>query len=250
MPETSFGIQLFRTTALSREEVDGIEKVVGAFTYLGEKRAYVGNVGIKTHIPAVYKGRVNLSNDLDMVLFSNIDADGLQKKLREYDAEAVVKKDRLVASESTIAGTKEIRVRRKYTPYDVIHTAINGIVVDIFTYQTGIGPIPVNEEDLKSMERRAGLPVMTAGYLLATNLNPDAITKERINRVAYMLKTEPYSIEDVNVLYRKFGEALKGGKISPRQLQTTLNMLVNSHHRKLFEEMGVIGTIEAVRKVV
>ena len=91
---------------------------------------------------------------------------------------------------------------------------------------------------------------MDVGYLLATNLNPKAITGERVKRVAYMILDQGYSAENANTFYRKLAESIKLGEISAKALKKVLNILQQTPKRRVFKETGILETIQTIKNTL
>lgn len=236
--------ELYRATALSKAEIQGVGNVTGMLNYLGKPWAYVGNIAIKSHVNPKYRRHVDMSQDVDVIVFGPYDDNDIERLLSGYE-NVDIEDARLIDRDKTRFMDIPKNTLR-YSPFHTIHVTTNGTTTDLFTYVTGVGPIPVNKEDAESVERFNDLPVMNVGYLLATNLNPKAITQERMTRAAYMLKSKDYTVGDAIVFMRKLKEALEEETISQKDLRRTFNFLRNSPHHNIFRDKHIIGTIKMV----
>ena len=251
MPFTGFESDLYRSTALSREEVRGIEKVGDFLAYLKNfyPYAFVGNVAIKSFIRPQQRGNVNQSRDLDLIIFDSSDEQKLEETIGAYRPLVGINKEHLLDKDKVWYTGRKKKETVRHSPFEVIHATVDGTTIDLFTYFTGIGPIQINEDDKKCVEYKNDLPVMNLGYLLATNLNPNALTDERMRRVAYMLQTNECLSDCVATFVRKIKEAINEGNINREELRTALDKLSNSKYRKTFENRGIILVTEQLLKI-
>lgn len=246
MQQTYSAQYLYEKTALSRQEIKSIEAVRGILSFFGDY-AFVGNVGIKVNISPHHRRSVDMSRDLDIIVFDEVDEEGISKLLQECEG-IQIKKENLTDENTRRFGSNKVMGGITYSPFYVIHAVTGSTTIDIFTYYTGIGPILIKESDKEHLENQYGLPVMDVGFLLASNLNPRAITGERIKRVSYMLESKWYSARNATTLFRKIVEAINSGNISPEEFDKVVNMLENSHRRGIFYNTSLIDTVNQIRR--
>lgn len=245
------GEKYYVPTALSKKEVEGISLVRRVLEYLQhdsyKNGAYVGNVAIKSHIPSKFKNKMNTSDDVDIVFFGSLSEDDLEEKLLGFQDDLKVEKSKLIDGKRILySSLSEPRGKITYSPFSVIHIESGDFRIDLFDYNTGIGPIPINVEDKESIDIKHGLQVMNLGYLLATNLNPKAITTERMNRVGYMLNENMNTVKHNETFRRKITEALQDGNIGKEELIKCINMLSQSKKfRNLYKERGIIEIFQS-----
>lgn len=179
----------YNSTALGKSERYHVKKILPELKSLGIPYAFVGNVGLKAHISRKYRGHVNKSEDLDIMFFDRDYAlleQFFKKGWRVYEKTPLRHVKR---GYSQINGIFEFKSEDPFQYYSV-NIPIDDIVleIDAFTYDTGVTFIPFDEEDMRKAYEINGIPTAHLGFLMATNINPYALTKERLLRVNYALE--------------------------------------------------------------
>jgi len=175
--------QVYSSTALSPEEAVAtwIIKELGLLE--GINYGYAGNVGIKPYISEDLKLFVNRSHDLDIAL------ENIEEVRKKYKIE----KDRLIDE----VKYGHYRIEITYSVFNVYRIPIPTFqigsieyrIIDCFTTETGIGPIPLKKEDFRKIKYIGYLPVLPLEVLIASHINPRAFTYERARRALFAAAT-------------------------------------------------------------
>ena len=180
IPEAS---HVHKYTAISKKEAIAawIIQSLPPFRNLYEEYAFVGNIGIKAYIKPSYKLYVDASYDIDVAV-KNVDAFKVDSML--------IKRDRLIRNRRGKFTSFDYKYYCEFSPFEFYRFLIppfkvgNGEYkeVDIFDIETGIGPIPLESRDFKKASKVGFLYVLPLDVLLATYLNTEAYTDERLRR--------------------------------------------------------------------
>lgn len=179
---------LLTSTALSRVEALATYILQTSYPYL--TLYHVGNVGVKSHIHSEFKKYVNTSIDLDASVREI-------EEIKKIDPEP--KKDKLIDGIVIVREGLDSRYEYKYSRFECWRVRIPSIQlgkieyreIDIFTEDTGIGPIPLEKYDFKNAIRKEYLYTLPPSVQVATQINPCAFTPERGKRAFFLvLSTE------------------------------------------------------------
>jgi hypothetical protein len=187
-PEIS---QVYSSTALSKSETVATW-IIGRLGILeGIDHSYAGNVGIKSHISKDLKPFVNKSYDLDIAL------ENIEKITKKY--KITITKDRLIDE----VRYGHYRMEITYSVFNVYRIPIPTFqigsieyrIIDAFTPETGIGPIPLENEDFRRIKYIGYLPVLPLEVLIPSHINPKAFTYERAKRALFAAATNSIDID-------------------------------------------------------
>jgi hypothetical protein len=186
---------VLKSTALSEKEAIAGWLILGFGILKKATYGYVGNVGIKLNIPNKYKNYVNVSKDLDIAVLdinSLENVEGIEKR-KLFDR---IKKRRVILS---------YMYERIYSPFDVYRVDISPFQIgdteyreiDVFTPETGIGPIKIYKEDFENGKKVEYFTSLNINTIIASQINPLGYDNERIKRVffASISDQHPFDIE-------------------------------------------------------
>ncbi len=122
------------------------------------------------------------------------------------------------------------------SPYKVGKLSLNGSDVDVFGYDTGIGPIQIPRDVKFVTFSYDGLTFKTLPpeYLIATLINPKAITLNRIHKVIALLKQLEDEGMNIDQIVKESIEIIEKGKyinISEEETIKALNILIQGISR-------------------
>ncbi len=192
--------QVYSSTALSPEEAVATRIIKELGILEGINCGYAGNVGIKSYMSQHLKQFVDRSHDLDIAL----------ENIEEISKEYKITKDFLIDE----AKYGHYRVEVIYSVFNVyrIHIppfqigSIEYRMIDAFTTETGIGPIPLEKEDFKKIKYIGYLPVLPLEVLISSHINPRAFTNERARRALFAAATNQIDIHYVQQKLEKSKE--------------------------------------------
>lgn len=194
---------ILQTTALSKEEAieTWILYKLGIFGDIDH--GYIGNVGAKFFILPMFKLYINASYDLDVAVPSVSYLKNLEKR-----KERLINK--MVPKQNGLSYKYEI----VYSPFEVYRIPTPSFQIgyveyreiDVFDETTGIGPIPLSNEDFKKRRIIEYLPSLPLETQLATHINPIAYTSER-GRRAFFASISVATI-DYDIVQQKLEESV------------------------------------------
>ncbi len=122
------------------------------------------------------------------------------------------------------------------SPYKVGKLSLNGSDVDVFGYDTGIGPIQIPRDVKFVTFSYDGLTFKTLPpeYLIATLINPKAITLNRVHKVVALLKQLEGEGMNIDQIVKESIEIIEKGKyinISEEETIKASNILIQGISR-------------------
>jgi hypothetical protein len=201
--------KLHKDTALS-----GTEVFVSSLLDedLLKKASFVGNIGIKTYIPSKFRNCINHSKDIDMAT----------KSVKDFSDKEIIR-DRLTDSIKIKLGHSKIQTDVRLSPFEVYRVLMSTSIqvgtveyreIDLFTMETGIGPIPLNNYDFKKRVFLTNFSVLPIELQIASHTNPLAYDDERVKRALFaILSNESTEIEYIEQKFLDSCERVKRIKV-------------------------------------
>ncbi|MEM4202785.1 MAG: hypothetical protein QW153_02385 [Candidatus Bilamarchaeaceae archaeon] len=232
-------------TGFTKNEKNLLLKTLHLYDVLYEKRSEamgVGGVALRLYIEARYKAKIGNTakiTDVDLVFLE------IPPWIKKY-----LQKDNFVPQERLFLNINGI-VRKIVRTYEglapVWHLQPNlseqiPIFDDVCFFEGKIGRIPILAEDFafssvvtihtnyENKEKQTDIRIADKGLLLATFLNPDAITDVRARRSALLLASHPTEIESIA---KRYVEVIKRTDIDLNELKKTLNILISNAKNQL-----------------
>jgi hypothetical protein len=190
---------------------------------------YIGNVGIKFFILPKLKPYIDTSYDLDVAVPSV-----------SYFKNLEIKKERLI-DEIIHKQYGCYKYEIVYSPFEVYRILIPpfqiGYVeyreIDGFDETTGIGPIPLSDEDFKKRKKIEYLTSLPLETQLATHINPIAYNSERGKRAFFA------SVSVDNIDYDAVQQKLEESIDRVRKAGISLNQYKEGFRRTSRECKGI-----------
>ncbi len=238
--------EIVKTTGFTKKEEGLLERACNLSNILekigdGRNHMAIGGFALRVYINPEFTGRIGngTPTDLDLV-FIDIPPQ-IRKKLNE---------ERLIDIARRYAGSMgEVQNSIIYSDYPVYHlkpelAGANPELADMCFFQKRVGMITIIPEDIRKARTieacistdttliEASIRIADPGTLLATTLNPFAITDKRAWRAALLLASiEPE--ETIDAIARYVNITQFSG-ITSEQLELTLKQFENTGKRKGF----------------
>ncbi|MFZ8829934.1 MAG: hypothetical protein ACO2OO_00555 [Candidatus Aenigmatarchaeota archaeon] len=248
---------ILKKTALSK--VEAIETwMLYKLGILGDDvcYGYIGNVGIKTFILPKLKLYIDTSYDIDVAVPSV-----------SYFKNLEIKKERLIDEIIHKQYGFSYKYEIVYSPFEVYRILIPpfqiGHVecreVDGFDKTTGVGPIPLSDEDFKKRKKIEYLTSLPLETQLAAHINPKASNYERENRAFFAsisvdnidYDAVQQKLEESTDVVRKAGIPLNPYKEGFRRISRECEVIERKFEKKLTKEYKEYkDNIENWRKII
>lgn len=222
--------EIYRKTSLNLRDVKRLRNFYVEEQNLYEQSAVIGSIAVKIIVTRNMYSRE--SDDLDFACFCNNIGNLVRNK---------IKKERL----------KDLEIRKNYiagyyleisdSPFEVYKIYINTLAepVDIFTEDTGVGPIPLEKYDWKIRKQltldNLRLNILNIGFYYATFLNPMAISETRFNKALVLLQVDDNYRDSIDYFTNK--------------LRNSLGVLRDLKKENIVDDFRIKKYIEKIKKI-
>ncbi|MFH2106873.1 MAG: hypothetical protein ABII22_06450 [Candidatus Micrarchaeota archaeon] len=241
--------EVIRSTGFRKSEELLLESSIRAFSHLeamgvDKKAMIIGGFAFRLYIAELYKGRIasGAPTDLDLA-FTEVPPQ-LMRSLRQ---------DMLIASGKAVTfDSRQVRVSEEVTTnFPVYHLSPDKMdqlpfLDDVCIFNGRVGKIVIRPEDLQrarlldvyigdGVTRVDGtLRVADPGYILASVVNPDALTGTRAWRTILVLAS--LGKEDFKEVVERYVDIVTASGISTQELAQPLALLNDMGKRKGFAD--------------